>query len=53
MSRHLERWLPMVSELTRRWLTQENLLALALCALLILLVIVTADSAPPWIYQGF
>ncbi len=37
----------------RRWLTRENLLALGLCLLVILLLIVTADSAPRWIYQGF
>ncbi len=34
-------------------LTRENLLALALCVALILLVIFTADTAPTWIYQGF
>ena len=33
--------------------TRENLVALALCLILIALVIVTADSAPQWIYQGF
>jgi hypothetical protein len=33
--------------------TRENGLALGLCLLVILLVIVTADSAPQWIYQGF
>ena len=40
-----------------RWLawllTRENLVALALCLILIALVIVTADNAPRWIYQGF
>ncbi len=34
-----------------RW--RENLLALALCLLVILLLIVTTDSAPQWIYQAF
>ncbi len=34
-------------------LTRENLIALALCLIIILVVIVTADSAPLWIYQGF
>jgi len=34
-------------------LTRENLLALALCLLIILLIILTTDSAPQWIYQGF
>lgn len=37
----------------KRILTRENLWALALCLILILLVIFTADSAPLWIYQGF
>jgi hypothetical protein len=36
-----------------RVLTRENLLALLLCLLVLALVIVTADSAPQWIYQGF
>ena len=39
--------------LLRRILTRENLFALAFCLVLILLVIVTADSAPTWIYQRF
>jgi hypothetical protein len=37
----------------RRLFSRENLFALALCLLIILLVIVTTDSAPQWIYQGF
>lgn len=37
----------------RRYLTRENVFALALCLLLILLLIVTTDSSPQWIYQGF
>ena len=37
----------------RRLLTRENVFAVALCLILILVVIVTADSAPRWIYQGF
>lgn len=31
----------------------ENLLALALAVLLILIVIFTIDTSPTWIYQGF
>jgi len=31
----------------------ENLAAVLLCLLMVALVIVTADSAPLWIYQGF
>ena len=37
----------------RRYLTHENVFALALCLLVILLLIVTTDSSPQWIYQGF
>jgi len=39
--------------LRARVLTSENLAALALCLILIGVVIVTADTAPQWIYQGF
>jgi hypothetical protein len=34
-------------------LTRENVFALALCIIVILVLIVTADSTPTWIYQGF
>jgi hypothetical protein len=37
----------------RRLFSRENLLALGLCLIIILLVIVTTDAAPQWIYQGF
>lgn len=37
----------------KRLLIRENVFAIAFCVVLILLVIVTADSAPQWIYQGF
>ena len=37
----------------RRLLTRENLYALALCLIVLLLIVVTSDSAPQWIYQGF
>lgn len=40
-----------------RWLkslvTRENVWAILLCLLAIALVIVTAETAPNWIYQGF
>ena len=37
-----------------RWIfSRENLWALVLCLVLILLIILTADSSPLWIYQGF
>ena len=39
--------------LVRRWFSRENLIALGVCLLVILLIIVTTDSAPQWIYQGF
>lgn len=37
----------------KRLLTRENLYAVLLCLLVILLIIITADSSPTWIYQGF
>ena len=37
----------------RHLLTRENAYALALCLILILLIIVTSDTSPQWIYQGF
>ncbi len=40
-------------ESVRRIFSRENLYALGLCLIVILLVIVTTDSAPTWIYQGF
>lgn len=33
--------------------TRENLWALILCIVLLLIVIATADTSPMWIYQGF
>ncbi len=36
-----------------RIFSRENLFALLLCAIIALVIIVTADSAPQWIYQGF
>ena len=40
-------------ELLRRLFSRENLWALVLCLVVILLIIFTADSSPLWIYQGF
>ncbi len=37
----------------KRIFSRENLYALALCLLMILLVIVTSDTTPQFIYQGF
>jgi hypothetical protein len=39
--------------LLRRIFSKENLWALVFAIALVLLVIVTADSSPLWIYQGF
>jgi hypothetical protein len=36
-----------------RLFTRENLAAVALCAIVIAVIIVTADTSPQWIYQGF
>lgn len=37
-----------------KWLfSRENLWAVLLCLILILLVIFTAETSPTWIYQGF
>jgi hypothetical protein len=41
------------SKLSARLFTRENLYALLLCLALVLLIILTADQAPQWIYQGF
>ena len=37
----------------RRIFCRENLWAIVLCLVVILLIIFTADSSPLWIYQGF
>jgi hypothetical protein len=34
-------------------LSPENVYAMLLCLLAILLLIMTADASPLWIYQGF
>jgi hypothetical protein len=39
--------------LLRRIFSKENVWALVLAIALVLLVIVTVDSSPLWIYQGF
>ncbi len=36
-----------------RLFTRENLWAMVFCLILVALVILTASSAPIWIYQGF
>ena len=37
----------------RKLFSRENMYAVLLCLLLIALLIMTADQAPQWIYQGF
>jgi hypothetical protein len=37
----------------RRLLTRENVIALILCLIVIAAIVMTADQAPLWIYQGF
>ena len=37
----------------RRIFSRENLWALALFLIVVALLVVTADTAPLWIYQGF
>jgi hypothetical protein len=37
----------------RKIVSRENLYALLLALLLVALVVLTADQAPQWIYQGF
>jgi len=36
-----------------RLFSRENALALFICLVIILIIIVTADDAPLWIYQAF
>ena len=39
--------------LLARAFSRENLIAAALCLILVVIVILTSDNAPQWIYQGF
>ena len=43
----------MLRKIVKIVFTRENVFAVALCLVLLVLVIVTADTAPQWIYQGF
>ena len=36
-----------------RLFTRENLWALILCIIMVIMVVATAGSSPMWIYQGF
>lgn len=37
----------------KRIFNRENAFAIGLCFIVIMLIIVTSDSSPQWIYQGF
>jgi hypothetical protein len=37
----------------RKLFSRENILAVILCLMAIAILIMTADQAPLWIYQGF
>ncbi len=37
----------------RKMFSRENVFAVCLCLIVLVVIIVTADSAPEWIYQGF
>jgi hypothetical protein len=37
----------------RNIFSRENIYALLLCLVLIAVLILTSDSSPQWIYQGF
>lgn len=37
----------------KTFLNSENLYAVLFCLILIAIIIMTADQAPEWIYQGF
>lgn len=36
-----------------RWWNRQNALAILLCLIVLALIILTADSSPRFIYQGF
>lgn len=37
----------------RKLFSRENIYAVLICLILIAIVILSADQAPQWIYQGF
>ncbi len=43
----------MIRRIFRVLISREVLFSIALCLLITFLIIVTTDSAPQWIYQGF
>ncbi len=42
-----------VPVMLRRLFSRENILALLLCLIAIVLIVMTSSNAPQWIYQGF
>ncbi len=42
-----------LSRMLKKLFSRENLLAAALCAIVILVIVMTAATSPQWIYQGF
>jgi hypothetical protein len=43
----------LIRSLLNRLFSRENLFALLLCLIAILVIILTTTTAPRWIYQGF
>jgi hypothetical protein len=43
----------MMRWMREQFLSRENLHAALLCLAVILVIILTADQSPQWIYQGF
>ncbi len=43
----------LIRAIVRRVFSRENVFALLLCLIAILVIVVTTDSSPQWIYQGF
>ena len=43
----------MIRRMRNQILSRENLYAALLCLGVILVIILTADQSPQWIYQGF
>jgi hypothetical protein len=46
-------WSSVINFFRKKIITKENLIALAVCFMVIIIIIFTTDSSPQWIYQGF
>jgi hypothetical protein len=42
-----------IASVLKKIFSRENMFALLLCLIVVMVIIVTADSSPQWIYQGF